>query len=280
MLDFIFHHEFKEMLSEAPRQVRLEVYEAIVDYGTSGTLPNLKAMGKVAFHLAKTMIDKDTERQRQISEKRAAAGRKHRGNQYTNQSRPVCKMEQMEQNGTNGTSVPTVSIGVVVDDGKYADSQCVAESKGNGTNGTNVPNTQNQPSQKKEKASFPPIPPILEKEKKTPTTRTHAGELERRRMEFYDSLVPFIPTYGKLMIREFYDYWSECNKSHTQMRFEKQPTWETPRRLATWAKRENIATYNHGNNRTSNSEEFIRQSQQAGIRETQELIEKARRARQ
>lgn len=59
-----------------------------------------------------------------------------------------------------------------------------------------------------------------------------------RRDNFYNSLIPFVEQYGKEMIRNFYDYWSELDKRETKMRFETQPTWEVAKRLATWAKKE------------------------------------------
>lgn len=59
-----------------------------------------------------------------------------------------------------------------------------------------------------------------------------------RRNSFYDSLIPFINQYSKEMIRAFFDYWSELNKSGTKMRYELEKTWELPRRLVTWANRE------------------------------------------
>ena len=68
-----------------------------------------------------------------------------------------------------------------------------------------------------------------------------------RKKDFYNSLVPFVGKYGREMIRAFFDYWSEMNKSQTKMRFEQQPTWEVSKRLATWAKREKF----NGNNRSS-----------------------------
>ena len=68
-----------------------------------------------------------------------------------------------------------------------------------------------------------------------------------RKKDFYNSLVPFVEKYGREMIRAFFDYWSEMNKSQTKMRFEQQPTWEVSKRLATWAKREKF----NGNNRSS-----------------------------
>lgn len=68
-----------------------------------------------------------------------------------------------------------------------------------------------------------------------------------RKKEFYDSLIPYLPQYGKEMLRNFFDYWSEMNKSKTKMRCETEKTWETSRRLATWARKEK----NYGNNRSS-----------------------------
>lgn len=61
-----------------------------------------------------------------------------------------------------------------------------------------------------------------------------------RKESFYQLLVPYVGQYPKEMIRAFFDYWSELNKSGTRMRYELEKTWELPRRLATWASREKI----------------------------------------
>lgn len=63
-----------------------------------------------------------------------------------------------------------------------------------------------------------------------------------RKESFYQSLVPFVGKYQKEMIRSFFDYWSELNKSETKMRYELEKTWELPKRLATWANREKMPT--------------------------------------
>lgn len=59
-------------------------------------------------------------------------------------------------------------------------------------------------------------------------------EMAIRQQEFYNSLVEFVPKYGKEMIRSFYDYWSEPNKSQTKFKKEMQDTWDTSRRLVKW----------------------------------------------
>lgn len=65
-----------------------------------------------------------------------------------------------------------------------------------------------------------------------------------RKEKFYASLVPFVDKYGKDMIREFFDYWSEMNRSKSKMRYEQQTTWELERRLKTWADREKVQKVN------------------------------------
>ena len=42
--------------------------------------------------------------------------------------------------------------------------------------------------------------------------------------------------YGKALIREFFDYWTEHNENGKKMRFEKEKTFEISRRLARWKK--------------------------------------------
>ena len=73
-------------------------------------------------------------------------------------------------------------------------------------------------------------------DKKTAAT---AATLERKNT-FYQSLVPYVGSYPKEMIRAFFNYWSEQNKSGTRMRYELEKTWELPKRLATWAARERM----------------------------------------
>ena len=86
----------------------------------------------------------------------------------------------------------------------------------------------------------------LKKEiKETPTPDGVGGKKDAataatndRKKVFHDSLVPYVATYGREMIRDFYAYWAELNRSGTKMRYELQPTWELGIRLSTWARRE------------------------------------------
>ena len=105
-------------------------------------------------------------------------------------------------------------------------------------------------------------------EPKKSLSLTLSENFEKRKNKFYDSLVPFVETYGKETIRAFFDYWTEPNKSKTKMRFEMQPTWETKRRLNKWASRE--IKYNIKNNGT----EYKQQQQRQRAEEIIELNKK------
>ena len=70
-----------------------------------------------------------------------------------------------------------------------------------------------------------------------PTRVNKEEEMKSRERIFYNALIPFVKTYGREMIRDFFDYWSEPNKSHSKMRFEQERTWDLSRRLQTWEKR-------------------------------------------
>ena len=89
---------------------------------------------------------------------------------------------------------------------------------------------------------------VRESEKKVATVvATPPQELMKARLDkFYKSLIPYVETYGREMVRDFYNYWSEPNKSKTKFRAELEPTWDAGRRLATWAKKDSV--YGRANN--------------------------------
>jgi hypothetical protein len=62
--------------------------------------------------------------------------------------------------------------------------------------------------------------------------------LANRSNSFKESLKPYKSLYGVEMLKSFFDYWTEPNKSNTKMRFELEKTWSIDLRLKTWAKRQ------------------------------------------
>lgn len=80
-----------------------------------------------------------------------------------------------------------------------------------------------------------------EKEKKADDniTATKVATIEDRQMVLMEDLKPFVEKYGKEMLREFFDYWTEKNKNGKKMRFEMQKVFDISLRLATWNKNKN-----------------------------------------
>lgn len=68
--------------------------------------------------------------------------------------------------------------------------------------------------------------------------KTPKKTLEQRKKEFGLKLIPYIDKYGKEMIRDFFNYWSEHNEGGLKMAFEKKKTFSIPHRLATWKRNE------------------------------------------
>ena len=69
--------------------------------------------------------------------------------------------------------------------------------------------------------------------------------LEARKNAFWQRLVPYIRNgiYTREMVTAFYRYWTEINENGRLMRFEKEKTYELPKRLATWRQREVARNY-------------------------------------
>ena len=65
-----------------------------------------------------------------------------------------------------------------------------------------------------------------------------ARSVEERKAEFWAKVEPFKDLYGEDMVRNFFDYWTEMNKSRTKMKFETEKTYEIPLRLSTWKRNE------------------------------------------
>ena len=83
----------------------------------------------------------------------------------------------------------------------------------------------------------------------TPST---VRSIEERQKAFYDTLRPYVNKYPKEMLRAFYDWWSEPNRRRTKLRVELEKTWDLPRRLATWNRKDEERKFNNTNNGNNN----------------------------
>ena len=143
------------------------------------------------------------------------------------------KRQQISQRNANGQSIITLcnyDTYNPVSSAKNAEEEPLKTPTERQQNAKETPKIKNL-----KKESLKEKPPKGGKKKSEAIASTLS--LNSRKDNFYFSLREYISQYGEEMIREFFDYWSESNKSQTKMRFELQPTWETSRRLATWVNR-------------------------------------------
>lgn len=63
--------------------------------------------------------------------------------------------------------------------------------------------------------------------------------IEQKKLEFKKMLSAYKQQYDIEVLHEFYDYWSEPNKSRTKIKWEMEKTWDLNLRLKTWVRRKN-----------------------------------------
>lgn len=72
---FVFYKEWMEAISDLPDDIRLEIYESIIVYATTGNFQGLKPMAKVAFNFIKTDLDRDSEKYMSTTERNRINGK-------------------------------------------------------------------------------------------------------------------------------------------------------------------------------------------------------------
>ena len=209
---FVFYRSWLEAVKNLPREMQGEVLTAIIEYGLDGV-----TTGSLKPITSAMLAMVKPQIQIDANNKRLENGLKG--------GRPRKIETETEPN----------------------DNQVITKEKPN-NNQTETKRNQTEPKEKDK---------VKDIKKETTTSvvakkdAAKAATLSRKE-EFYTSLIPYVEMYGKDMVREFFDYWSEMNKSETKMRFEQQPTWEISKRLSTWAKREKInGNRNNQNERDS-----------------------------
>jgi hypothetical protein len=85
------------------------------------------------------------------------------------------------------------------------------------------------------------------------TIKQETNNIEERKLKFASTLEPFLQTYGRDLLKDFYNYWTEPNKLNNKLRFESEKFWDLNRRLTTWkGKEKNFAKKDRPTMRTTN----------------------------
>ena len=221
------------------------IAKAIIDYHDSGTLPSLSSTD---LQIVWAKVFADMLRQEEISKVRSQAGKKgaasSKGTFLPKQSAFCPNKTDFAQANDDLPEQNDVCPSKTADSPNILPKQsafCPNKNKkteyiyninnNNNDNNINILNNNNKENNnKKEK---------VKKEK----------PLEERKQEFYDSLIPFVEEFGKVMVRDFFDYWTETNKSGKKMRFEDQRFFSLKRRLVTWRKNNEEKYNTNGSNK-------------------------------
>lgn len=97
---------------------------------------------------------------------------------------------------------------------------------------------------------------LRREEKKEDNTKNRVikESIDARKLKFSSTLSPFLETYGKDLLNDFYRYWTEPNKSKSKFRQELEKTWDLERRLQTWSKNDkNFKPSENGKSNNSSS---------------------------
>ena len=106
---FVFRIAWQEVLKDYPSEVRLEVYDAMIEYVATGTLPKLKPLANMAFSFIKRDIDADDARYAETVAKSAEAGRKGMKERWSQQDNNDNKCYQSYQEITNQTNITSIT---------------------------------------------------------------------------------------------------------------------------------------------------------------------------
>ncbi len=111
------------------------------------------------------------------------------------------------------------------------------------------------------------LPPSLQVEVKE-KEKVKENNIDSRKLKFASTLKTFSEVYDRELLKDFYEYWTEPNKSNTKFKMELQQTWDLKRRLETWIKNDKNFSSN-GKSKITNTTEFkniVQAIQSDGVR--------------
>ena len=226
---FVFNTEWKEILSEYPPSVRYAVYDAIIDYANTSIVPPMEPLVSMAFAFIKKEMDYNASRYNAVASKRSYAGKQGMQARYN-------KSNKVMNETTNVTNVTNVT-----------DNENVIVNDNVNVNAVENKNVNDNEKENVNEVASATVPKLIEKKDKPKVITKKASPAaavaatNERAEQFKKEIEGFANLYTTKVLNEFYNYWSEPNKSKTKMRFELERTWDLTRRLRTWGKRDDEA---------------------------------------
>lgn len=220
---FVFYETWAEAIRRMPDKERLQVYDAIMAYGIYGAKTEIGGLAQMALNLVFNDIDDCKAKRKEKAEKARESANKRWQNQNANECERIqTQANECERIQTDATQCYNVNVNV------------------NGNVNEDVNGS------------------LLSAEKSAPRKQK---PIEERINDFMNEIAAVGKNvYPEKMLCDFFNYWSETNANGKKMRKEMQKTFDTKKRLATWASREkdfNFKSYNNGNFNNPRSADYI-----------------------
>ena len=195
---FVYYKDWAEELMKLPSDLRLRIDDAVKRYVFYGEEPTDREVLYSMFALMRTQIDRDAEKYERIRAVRSDAGNKGNLKRWGDRSQNVANVA----NATNASQKSQKVANVAVDADVDADADA-------------------------DKTPFGVIDNV-----------SRSLSLKERQKMFYNELIPYVGKYTSVLLRSFFDYWSEPSQNGSKMRRELEKTWDTGKRLARWERNE------------------------------------------
>ena len=98
---FLFYGSWHEAIKDLPAEIKMEIYEATIEYGLYGTITELSPMANVAFCFIKNDIDRNNKTYEERKRQRSEAGKKGNEARWGKRSQDVANDSEESQNITN-----------------------------------------------------------------------------------------------------------------------------------------------------------------------------------
>ena len=244
----IIRHIFNKT-SVMDREVQARIMTAALDYIATG---DMRVEGDKEIFMIECfmpMLDEARRNDETLSEKRSRAGKESAKKRWNKQEKNntkcvttsrarainepqyiVNKLKSLEDNFESDNNFDRDKLKSLEDN--FEESIQVIDNPEDKLRDSN--------SHAREKNSAPqvPTPENAATVRKPETMEDKRAKCGMRKQKFKEELDAYMQSYPADMLRDFFDYWTEMNKSRTMMRFEQQKTWELRLRLATWARRD------------------------------------------
>jgi hypothetical protein len=89
---------------------------------------------------------------------------------------------------------------------------------------------------------------------------SRSEKINKLQERFKDTLRQYVGQYPNAMLHEFFEYWSEPNKSMTKMRWQLEKTWDLSRRLKRWQRNGTVKQNNRKSFESESTEQAIQQT--------------------